>query len=141
MVNYKIVLIFINTDEYYLIIFYTCSIFSNGSIINTLDVRFASSSVPNDTQIANVLISASSNITAFNIDTSSISINGTRKQHLPLTQCNLKHLTVFFKCISFLTYRSFKCSEPPDQPHHSIATCAHVMAAFRPALRMGLTPL
>lgn len=142
VVNHKIVLISINTDEYYAIIFYTHSFFSNGSIINTVDVSFASSSVPNDTQIAEVLISASSNITAFNIDTSSISINGTRKNHLALPHFNFKYsLNVSLTCKSFLTYRNFKCSEPPDQPHHSIAPCARVMAAFKPALRLGLTPL
>lgn len=69
--------------KYSITIFYICSFHSNGSIINNVGVSFASSSVPNDTQIANVLISASSNITAFNIDTSSISINGTRKQRQP----------------------------------------------------------
>ncbi|XP_071315252.1 uncharacterized protein [Trachinotus anak] len=50
--------------------------FSNGSIINNMDIAFASMSVPNNTQIANVLVRAASNVTAFNIDTASISVDG-----------------------------------------------------------------
>ncbi|XP_065806416.1 uncharacterized protein [Labrus bergylta] len=50
--------------------------FSNGSVINNIDVQFASASVPNNTQIRNTLISAASNITAFNIDTNSITLDG-----------------------------------------------------------------
>ncbi|XP_042257260.1 cell wall protein DAN4-like [Thunnus maccoyii] len=50
--------------------------FSNGSIINNIDLGFASTSVPNNTQIANVLVNAASNVTAFNIDTTSISVDG-----------------------------------------------------------------
>ncbi|XP_044197775.1 transcription initiation factor TFIID subunit 12-like isoform X2 [Thunnus albacares] len=50
--------------------------FSNGSIINNIDLGFASTSVPNNTQIANVLVNAASNISAFNIDTTSISVDG-----------------------------------------------------------------
>ncbi|KAG7236579.1 hypothetical protein INR49_000776 [Caranx melampygus] len=53
--------------------------FSNGSIINNMDVSFASTSVPNNTQIGNVLINAASNITAFNIEASSVSVDGTGK--------------------------------------------------------------
>ncbi|XP_028285575.1 Y' element ATP-dependent helicase YPR204W-like, partial [Parambassis ranga] len=52
--------------------------FSSGSIINNMDLNFASSSVPNNTAIGNVLISAASNITAFNIDPTSVSVNGTQ---------------------------------------------------------------
>ncbi|XP_054864015.1 uncharacterized protein LOC118470365 [Amphiprion ocellaris] len=51
--------------------------FSNGSIINNATLRFASMSVPNNTAIRNVLISAASNVTAFNIDTSSIFVENT----------------------------------------------------------------
>ncbi|KAF6715867.1 hypothetical protein FQA47_008870, partial [Oryzias melastigma] len=50
--------------------------FRNGSIINTINLRFASTSVPSGTQIANVLINAASQITAFNIDTTSITVDG-----------------------------------------------------------------
>ncbi|KAI3376443.1 hypothetical protein L3Q82_016901 [Scortum barcoo] len=57
---------------------FTITGFSNGSIINSGDLRFASTSVPNNTAIANTLINAASNITAFNIDTTSISVNGTQ---------------------------------------------------------------
>ncbi|XP_022624556.1 cell wall integrity and stress response component 4-like [Seriola dumerili] len=52
--------------------------FSNGSIINNMDIGFASTSVPNNTQIANVLVNAASNITTFNVDTASISVDGTQ---------------------------------------------------------------
>ncbi|CAI5668785.1 unnamed protein product [Oreochromis niloticus] len=41
--------------------------FRNGSIITDIYIRFASTSAPNDTDIANVLINAAPNITAFNI--------------------------------------------------------------------------
>jgi len=56
----------------------TVNSFSNGSIIQTMDLRFSSTSVPNGTQIGNVLVRAASNITAFNIDTASISVDGTQ---------------------------------------------------------------
>ncbi|XP_078020531.1 uncharacterized protein LOC144459774 [Epinephelus lanceolatus] len=50
--------------------------FSNGSIFNTLDSVFESTSAPSDTQIARVLISAASIVTGFDIETSSITVNG-----------------------------------------------------------------
>ncbi|XP_015260750.1 PREDICTED: cell wall integrity and stress response component 4-like [Cyprinodon variegatus] len=50
--------------------------FSNGSIINNMDLAFASASAPNGSQIANVLINAASNISAFTIDTSNILVDG-----------------------------------------------------------------
>ncbi|XP_047429310.1 uncharacterized protein LOC125018169 [Mugil cephalus] len=56
--------------------FLTVVSFSNGSIINNMDLTFRSTSVPNNTQIATVLIDASSNITAFTIDTNSIFVDG-----------------------------------------------------------------
>nr|XP_033466038.1 mucin-5AC-like [Epinephelus lanceolatus] len=49
--------------------------FSNGSIFNTLDSVFESTSAPNDTQIASALTSASA-VTTFDIETSSITVNG-----------------------------------------------------------------
>ncbi|XP_059211336.1 uncharacterized protein LOC131989974 [Centropristis striata] len=52
--------------------------FSNGSIYNNMDIGFESQPVPNGTQIADVLVGAASNITAFNIDTTSISVDGTQ---------------------------------------------------------------
>ncbi|KAJ4949282.1 hypothetical protein JOQ06_020798 [Pogonophryne albipinna] len=55
--------------------------FSNGSIYNTMDLQFAPSSVPNGTQIADVLVGAASSITAFNIETASISVNGIQVSH------------------------------------------------------------
>ncbi|XP_070786326.1 transcription initiation factor TFIID subunit 12-like [Enoplosus armatus] len=51
--------------------------FSNGSVITTMDLSFDSTSVPNNTQIANVLISAASNVTGFDIEGSSVTVNGT----------------------------------------------------------------
>ncbi|XP_042258071.1 cell wall protein DAN4-like [Thunnus maccoyii] len=55
---------------------FTVISFSNGSIINNIDLGFASTSVPSNTQIANVLVNAASNVTAFNIDTTFISVDG-----------------------------------------------------------------
>ncbi|XP_038165070.1 cell wall protein DAN4-like [Cyprinodon tularosa] len=52
--------------------------FSNGSIINNIDLRFAAASAPNGTRISEVLVNAASNITDFNIDTSSIFVDGTQ---------------------------------------------------------------
>ncbi|XP_078147749.1 uncharacterized protein LOC144543527 [Centroberyx gerrardi] len=52
--------------------------FRNGSIVNNMDVTFAASSVPNATQIGNILINAASSITAFNIDPNSVSVDGTQ---------------------------------------------------------------
>ncbi|XP_039463629.1 uncharacterized threonine-rich GPI-anchored glycoprotein PJ4664.02-like [Oreochromis aureus] len=49
--------------------------FRNGSIINDIDIRFASASVPNNTDIADVLIKAAPNITAFNISTGSVIVS------------------------------------------------------------------
>ncbi|XP_061149526.1 mucin-2-like isoform X2 [Syngnathus typhle] len=54
----------------------TVTSFSNGSIVNSMDLRFESSLVPSNNAIANVLINAASNITVFNVDTSSIFVNG-----------------------------------------------------------------
>ncbi|XP_024866634.1 uncharacterized protein P19A11.02c-like [Kryptolebias marmoratus] len=51
-------------------------LFTNGSIINYVDIYFASPTVPNVTQIQNVLLGAASNISAFNIDTTSFLVNG-----------------------------------------------------------------
>ncbi|KAI3375777.1 hypothetical protein L3Q82_004064 [Scortum barcoo] len=50
--------------------------FSNGSIITVTDLSFLSTSVPNNTQIANVLINASSTVTGFDIEGSSVNVNG-----------------------------------------------------------------
>lgn len=46
-----------------------------------MDLQFvATSVVPSVTQIANVLIEAAPNIAEFNIDTTSVSVEGLRKQ-------------------------------------------------------------
>ncbi|XP_034082150.1 uncharacterized protein LOC117552681 [Gymnodraco acuticeps] len=50
--------------------------FSNGSIINVIDVSFGSTSAPNSTQIANALINAASTVVGFDIEGSSIGVNG-----------------------------------------------------------------
>ncbi|XP_061566179.1 putative uncharacterized protein DDB_G0282133 [Cololabis saira] len=50
--------------------------FSNGSIINNMDLRFASASVPSNVQIGNVLIRAAPIVTDFNIETSSVTVEG-----------------------------------------------------------------
>ncbi|XP_064796876.1 mucin-5AC-like isoform X3 [Oncorhynchus masou masou] len=51
--------------------------FSSGSIINTMDLAFSSPSVPNSMEIGTVLIKAAQKITAFNIDPTSVRVNGT----------------------------------------------------------------
>lgn len=48
----------------------------NGSIINEMKVSFDSTNVPNNTEIANVLSNASTSVTGFDIEGSSISVNG-----------------------------------------------------------------
>ncbi|KAI4808507.1 hypothetical protein KUCAC02_000564, partial [Chaenocephalus aceratus] len=40
----------------------------NGSIVNIMNIGFASTSVPNATQIGNILADVASSITAFNIE-------------------------------------------------------------------------
>ncbi|XP_026017767.1 mucin-17-like [Astatotilapia calliptera] len=49
--------------------------FRNGSIISDVDIDFASISVPNNTEIENVLINAAPNITTFNISTESVIVS------------------------------------------------------------------
>ncbi|KAK2899781.1 hypothetical protein Q8A73_012910 [Channa argus] len=55
--------------------------YSNGSINNFVKLGFESTSVPNNNEIGQVLIKAAPNITTFIIDTNSIFVNDTRKQH------------------------------------------------------------
>eukprot|EP00063_Salmo_salar_P058309 XP_014033144.1 PREDICTED: mucin-5AC-like [Salmo salar] len=50
--------------------------FRNGSIINTMNLAFSSSAVPNSKEIDTVLIKAAHNITAFNINPTSVTVNG-----------------------------------------------------------------
>ncbi|MEQ2230981.1 hypothetical protein ILYODFUR_034717, partial [Ilyodon furcidens] len=50
--------------------------FSNGSIINNMDLRFSPAFVPTENQIIEVLVNQTSHITAFNIDTSYIFVDG-----------------------------------------------------------------
>ncbi|XP_077356260.1 uncharacterized protein LOC144003656 [Festucalex cinctus] len=50
--------------------------FSNGSIINNVDLNFASGSVPGNGAIAGVLVNAAPNITAFDVDASFVFVDG-----------------------------------------------------------------
>ncbi|XP_029311133.1 salivary glue protein Sgs-3-like [Cottoperca gobio] len=50
--------------------------FSNGSVFTTMDLSFVSTNVPNTTQIANTLINAASSVVGFDIEGSSIDVNG-----------------------------------------------------------------
>ncbi|XP_023201720.1 cell wall protein DAN4-like [Xiphophorus maculatus] len=52
--------------------------FSNGSIINNIDLGFATASQPSSTQITDILVKANSTVTAFNIDINSIFVDGTQ---------------------------------------------------------------
>ena len=56
----------------------------NGSIINIIDAKFTTN--PSSEQVASVLIGAAQTITAFDIEISSISVNGIGKicQHVDL---------------------------------------------------------
>ncbi|XP_077598781.1 uncharacterized protein LOC144213929, partial [Stigmatopora nigra] len=56
--------------------FLTVVSFSNGSIINNMDLSFIATSVPNNSAIARVLTDAAPNITDFNVDPSSIFVDG-----------------------------------------------------------------
>ncbi|XP_034712268.1 uncharacterized protein LOC117934599 isoform X2 [Etheostoma cragini] len=50
--------------------------FRSGSVINTMDLSFVSTLSPNNTQISSTLINAASNINGFDIEGSSITVNG-----------------------------------------------------------------
>ncbi|XP_045921274.1 flocculation protein FLO11-like [Micropterus dolomieu] len=54
--------------------------FRSGSVINDMNLLFASTSVPNNTEIRRVLINDSLNVTGFDIERSSIKVNGTTAQ-------------------------------------------------------------
>ncbi|XP_032439882.1 chitinase-like protein PB1E7.04c [Xiphophorus hellerii] len=56
---------------------FTVISFSNGSIVNNIDLKFATASAPNETQIVDVLVKAVSNITVFVIDKGSIVVDVT----------------------------------------------------------------
>uniref|UniRef100_A0A087Y4G8 SEA domain-containing protein n=1 Tax=Poecilia formosa TaxID=48698 RepID=A0A087Y4G8_POEFO len=56
---------------------FTVISFSNGSIVNNINLEFATASAPNKTQIVNVLVQAVSNITVFIIDTDSVVVDVT----------------------------------------------------------------
>ncbi|XP_029931952.1 uncharacterized protein YBL113C-like isoform X2 [Myripristis murdjan] len=56
--------------------FLTAQSFSNGSIVNNVALSFGGSA-PNASAVGEVLVNAASNITAFKIDTSSITVDGT----------------------------------------------------------------
>ncbi|XP_023202477.1 mucin-5AC-like, partial [Xiphophorus maculatus] len=56
----------------------TVKSFRSGSIINEMELRFVSASAPTGSEIAQVLVKAASNITAFTIDAASIFVDGTQ---------------------------------------------------------------
>ncbi|XP_042073191.1 integumentary mucin C.1, partial [Haplochromis burtoni] len=49
--------------------------FRQGSVINTIELKFVNSSAPNYTEIRSVLISTASNVTGFDIERASITLN------------------------------------------------------------------
>ncbi|XP_014878820.1 uncharacterized protein PB18E9.04c-like [Poecilia latipinna] len=51
--------------------------FSNGSIINNMNLKFSAAFAPSNIQIAEVLLKAALNVTTFNIDTGSILVDDT----------------------------------------------------------------
>ncbi|XP_032438509.1 cell wall protein DAN4-like [Xiphophorus hellerii] len=56
----------------------TVKSFRSGSIINEMELRFVSASAPTGSEIAQVLVKAASNITAFTVDAASIFVDGTQ---------------------------------------------------------------
>lgn len=71
-----------------------------GSIVNEIKLNFENSSVPNNTQIAKVLIDASSTVSGFDIEGSSITVDGIGK-------CNTTFLYTAFR-INELASRAFQ---------------------------------
>nr|XP_043878183.1 integumentary mucin C.1-like [Solea senegalensis] len=67
--------------------------FANGSVVNFLNAQFLSSSAPNNSQIASVLINAAQNVTGFDIETSSIIIDGISSSGVSQ---NISLITAFF---------------------------------------------
>ncbi|RVE60590.1 hypothetical protein OJAV_G00182190, partial [Oryzias javanicus] len=57
--------------------------FRNGSIINSIDLVFESSSAPGNTEIVNVLVRTAPNIANFTIDLNSIVVDGTSRFTTP----------------------------------------------------------
>ncbi|XP_045898693.1 mucin-5AC-like, partial [Micropterus dolomieu] len=57
--------------------------FRNGSVINDVNLLFASTSVPNNFEIGRVFVNDSLNFTGFDIERSSIKVNGTLYSDLP----------------------------------------------------------
>lgn len=88
-------------------------------MINDMDLGFVSTSVPHHTEIANVLINASSSVVGFDIEGSSISVDGIGTSKEPGTFS-------FFICLSdhfmISSYFSFKWSRPEHQRHHCIVS-------------------
>lgn len=108
-----------------------------------MDIGFAMSLVPNAKEIAQVLIDAAK-ITPFDIETSSIFVNGTRKIYL-IQSCQTCFyiLEQFLKAMHFFSlfvniYKSVTWSEPQDQSPHCFLYGAAVMAPVRPAITSAL---
>ncbi|XP_017260884.1 uncharacterized protein YBL113C-like [Kryptolebias marmoratus] len=74
--------------------------FSNGSIINILDLQFALPSVPNATQIRDVLVAAARNVTAFNIDVNAIFVDGIQQS----SGVNYKMSLITVLCMVLLSW-------------------------------------
>lgn len=68
-----------------------------GSIINEIKLNFESNSVPNNTQIAAVLIDASSTVNGFDIEGDSITVNGIGK-------CDIAFLHTGFRITELAPY-------------------------------------
>ena len=66
-----------------------------GSIIQDVDLSFSSSSVPSNTQIAELLRTAAAAITEFTIDTNSIEVDGIGKQIPRPDRHNMYHVITY----------------------------------------------
>ncbi|KAG7454875.1 hypothetical protein JOB18_007266 [Solea senegalensis] len=73
--------------------------FRNGSIFNYLQLHFHSTFVPNITQITNAFLSAASNVTGFDIEGSSITVDGISSSGVSI---NISLITAF--CVVLLSW-------------------------------------
>lgn len=126
-----------------MIFHYFCS---NGSIIQNMELLFASASVPSNTLIGKVLINAASNITAFNIDVNSVSVDGIRKLYYKFNVQIVKIWTITIQFAIVMSgfsllhiYRSVKWRIPQDESHHCIFHGVVFMVTVKPSITPLLT--
>ncbi|KAK5869095.1 hypothetical protein PBY51_010054 [Eleginops maclovinus] len=87
--------------------------FRNGSVYNTMYVTFASTSVPKSTQISSLLFEAASSVTGFDIEGSSININGISSSGKPGCQLVKWDSTLYTENLPILS------TDPANLPAHT----------------------